>query len=222
MFSSYERLLIKRFLFSKKSDGYISVFSWFSIIGITLGVAAIIIVMSVMNGFREELTKRILGINGHINIYSKSGEIFENEVLRINEIKVNRTKILPLVETEALLISEESSKGIFLKGYDKLQNSEKIFINKNIVEGRIYSNNTNEVVVGYVLANSLGLSLGDKIKIAIPKTDKTIFGEIPRFKTLKIVGIFNLGMYEYDLNFVFTNPIIPRKLLMLEKNSYNK
>ena len=80
MFSSYERLLIKRFLFSKKSDGYISIFSWFSIIGITVGVAAIIIVMSVMNGFREELTKRILGINGHINIYSKSGEIIQNDI----------------------------------------------------------------------------------------------------------------------------------------------
>ena len=222
MFSSYERLLIKRFLFSKKTDGYISIFSWFSIIGITVGVAAIIIVMSVMNGFREELTKRILGINGHINIYSKGGEIFQNDILKINKIELNALKILPLVETQALLISDESSKGIFLKGYDLSNNNEKIFINNNIVNGRIYSKNSDEVIIGYVLANRLKLSLGDKIKIAIPKTDKTIFGEIPRFKTLDIVGIFNLGMYEYDLNFVFTNPRIPRKLLMFESESYNK
>ncbi len=222
MFSSYERLLIKRFLFSKKSDGYISIFSWFSIIGITVGVAAIIIVMSVMNGFREELTKRILGINGHINIYSKSGEIIQNDILKINKIELNSSKILPLLETQALLISDESSKGILLKGYDPLINNEKIFIKNNIIEGRIYSNNSDEVIIGNVLANRLKLSLGDKIKIAIPKTDKTIFGEIPRFKTLYIVGIFNLGMYEYDLNFVFTNPRIPRKLLMFESDSYNK
>ena len=78
-FSSYEKLLIKRFLFSKKTDGFISVFSWFSIIGITIGVAAIIIVMSVMNGFRDELTKRLMGINGHLNIYSQNGEINRNE-----------------------------------------------------------------------------------------------------------------------------------------------
>ena len=72
------------------------------------------------------------------------------------------------------------------------------------------------------MANRLGLSVGEKIKIAISKTDKTIFGNIPRFKTLQITGIFNVGMYEYDSNFVFTNPVIPRKLLMIEDNNYNK
>ena len=71
IYSTFEKLLIKRFLFSKKTDGFISIFSWFSIIGIMIGVAAIIIVMAVMNGFREELTNRLLGINGHLNIYSK-------------------------------------------------------------------------------------------------------------------------------------------------------
>ena len=75
MYSTYELLLLKRFLFSKKTDGYVSIFSWFSIIGIMIGVATIIIVMSVMNGFREEFTSRLLGINGHINIYSTTKEI---------------------------------------------------------------------------------------------------------------------------------------------------
>ena len=78
MYLNYEILLIKRFLFSKKSDGYISIFSWFSILGIMIGVSAIIIVMSVMNGFREELTSRLLGINGHINIFSNTNEIDQN------------------------------------------------------------------------------------------------------------------------------------------------
>ena len=78
LFTSYERLLILRFLYSKKSDGFISIFSWFSIIGITIGVGAIIIVMSVMNGFREEITSRLLGINGHLSIYSEKNEILKD------------------------------------------------------------------------------------------------------------------------------------------------
>ena len=86
MYSNYEYLLLKRFLFSKKTDGYISIFSWFSVIGITIGVSVIIIVMSVMNGFRDELTHRLLGINGHINIYASNNEINSSD---INKIKNN-------------------------------------------------------------------------------------------------------------------------------------
>ena len=99
MLSTYERLLVKRFLFSKKTDGYISVFSWFSVIGIMIGVAAIIIVMSVMNGFREELTSRLLGINGHLNIYSPSAEISKNEIdlLNVFDIDFNLKRLLIII-----------------------------------------------------------------------------------------------------------------------------
>ncbi len=96
------------------------------------------------------------------------------------------------------------------------------FLNNKIVKGNLFTDNPNDIVIGYALANRLGLAIDEKIKIAIPKTDKTIFGNIPRFKTLQITGIFNVGMYEYDSNFVFTNPVIPRKLLMIEDNNYNK
>ena len=120
MLSTYERLLVKRFLFSKKTDGYISVFSWISVIGIMIGVAAIIIVMSVMNGFREELTTRLLGINGHLNIYSQSGQISHNEIKLINNLKIKNIKIFPLIETQALLISNETSKGVYLRGYENI------------------------------------------------------------------------------------------------------
>jgi len=220
--STYERLLIKRFLFSKKTDGYISVFSWISVIGIMIGVAAIIIVMSVMNGFREELTTRLLGINGHLNIYSQSGQITHNEIKLINNLKIKNIKIFPLIETQALLISNETSKGVYLRGYENIDLMDTHFLNNKIVRGHLFTDNPNDIVIGYALANRLGLAIGEKIKIAIPKTDKTIFGNIPRFKTLQITGIFNVGMYEYDSNFVFTNPVIPRKLLMIEDNNYNK
>ena len=222
MLSTYERLLVKRFLFSKKTDGYISVFSYFSVIGIMIGVAAIIIVMSVMNGFREELTTRLLGINGHLNIYSQSGQIAHNEIKLINDLKIKNIKIFPLIETQALLISNETSKGVYLRGYENIDLMDTHFLNNKIVKGHLFTDNPNDIVIGYALANRLGLAVGEKIKIAIPKTDKTIFGNIPRFKTLQIIGVFNVGMYEYDSNFVFTNPVVPRKLLMIEDNNYNK
>ena len=204
LFSSYEILLIKRFLFSKKTDGFISIFSWFSIIGITIGVAAIIIVMAVMNGFREELISRLLGINGHLNIYSNSGQITKEEV-NIIKSDFSDNQLIPLIQTQALVISNEFSKGVFLRGYDNEYLDDLHFLKKNIVEGKLFGNNINDIVIGYVLANKFGLSVGDEIKIAIPKTDNTIFGNIPRFKTLTVSGILNLGMYEYDSSFVFSN-----------------
>tara|TARA_B100000315_G_scaffold77341_1_gene70772 strand:+ start:108 stop:1358 length:1251 start_codon:yes stop_codon:yes gene_type:complete len=220
LFSSYEKLLIKRFLFSKKTDGFISIFSWFSIIGITIGVAAIIIVMAVMNGFREELISRLLGINGHLNIYSNSGQITKEEV-NIIKSDFSDNQLIPLIQTQALVISNEFSKGVFLRGYDNEYLDDLHFLKQNIVEGKLFGNNINDIVIGYVLANKFGLSVGDEIKIAIPKTDNTIFGNIPRFKTLTVSGILNLGMYEYDSSFVFSNISIARKLLVLEDQNFN-
>ena len=220
LFSSYEILLIKRFLFSKKTDGFISIFSWFSIIGITIGVAAIIIVMAVMNGFREELTSRLLGINGHLNIYSNTGQITKEEV-NIIKSDFSDNQLIPLIQTQALVISNEFSKGVFLRGYDNEYLDDLHFLKQNIVEGKLFGNNINDIVIGYVLANKFGLSVGDEIKIAIPKTDNTIFGNIPRFKTLTVSGILNLGMYEYDSSFVFSNISIARKLLVLEDQNFN-
>ena len=220
LFTSYEKLLILRFLYSKKSDGFISIFSWFSIVGITIGVGAIIIVMSVMNGFREEITSRLLGINGHLNIYSDQNEILKDELDYFSQLN-NDVVLTPLTQTQALLISKDSSKGVFLRGYDLNFISENHFIYNKIKKGKLFSNK-NEIIIGYALAKNLRLKIGDKIKIAIPKTDKTIFGNIPRFKTLNIVGIFNLGMYEYDSNFVFTNSEIANKLILINKESFNK
>ena len=220
LFTSYEKLLILRFLYSKKSDGFISIFSWFSIIGITIGVGAIIIVMSVMNGFREEITSRLLGINGHLNIYSDQNEILKDELDYFSQLN-NDIVLTPLTQTQGLLISKDSSKGVFLRGYDLNFLSESHFIYNKIKQGKLFSNK-NEIIIGYALAKNLRLKIGDKIKIAIPKTDKTIFGNIPRFKTLNIVGIFNLGMYEYDSNFVFTNSEIANKLILINKESFNK
>ncbi len=222
MISKSERLLIYRFLFSKKSDGYVSTFSFFSIIGISLGVAAIIIVMSVMNGFRIDLTNRIIGLNSHLNVYSFNEKIkndqANNLISKIDQyLYIKNYKSL---ETNGLIIKSNESKGVLIKGYDKYEKNHYLF--NSIVNGSLIKDPNNEILIGDSLANHLNVSVGDKIKIAIPKTDKTILGNIPRFKTLDIVGIFDLGLYEYDSNLIFLSSSLVRKLLQYESNIYNK
>ena len=121
MISKSERLLIFRFLFSKKSDGYVSIFAWFSIIGISLGVAAIIIVMSVMNGFRIDLTNRIIGLNSHLNIYSFDNEITKKQAdeLILNIDNSFFYQHYKSIETNGLIIKSNNSKGVMIKGYDE-------------------------------------------------------------------------------------------------------
>ena len=161
MYSTYERLLLKRFLFSKKTDGYISIFSWFSVIGITIGVSAIIIVMSVMNGFREELTSRLLGINGHLNIYSSTGEIDYDDIKNFTESSNDNFDFFPIIETQALLIFKENSKGVYIRSYTTEDISNKKLITNNITHGKIYSKLSNEIIIGYALANRLDIKLGE-------------------------------------------------------------
>ena len=163
MFNNYELLLLKRFLFSKKTDGYISIFSWFSILGIMIGVAVIIIVMSVMNGFREELTSRLLGINGHINVYSTQKNISLSDVNEIIKFQEKTFQYFPMIETQALIINDENSKGVFLRSYLSKDLKNKHIVNRNIFKGRMYEDEADEVIIGYSLANQLNIDVGNKI-----------------------------------------------------------
>ena len=222
MYSKSERLLITRFLFSKKTDGYISIFSWFSVIGIALGVSAIIVVMSVMNGFRTDLTKRLLGINSHLNIYSNSNFVnFESiEIINNNLSKNEYENILSSIETNGLIINNDFSKGVLIRGYEFIDNKHYLF--DSIIEGSYFEDVSNEIIIGDSLASSINVKVGDKIKLAIPKSDKTILGNIPRFKTLKIKGIFDFGMYEYDSNLIFIHADLARQLILLDNKNYNQ
>ena len=222
MISKSERLLIFRFLFSKKSDGYVSIFAWFSIIGISLGVAAIIIVMSVMNGFRIDLTNRIIGLNSHLNIYSFDNEITNKQAdeLILNIDNSFFYQHYKSIETNGLIIKSNNSKGVMIKGYDEYDKNHYLFNSINM--GALIQNPKSEILIGDSLANEMNLSVGDKVKIAIPKTDKTILGNIPRFKTLEVVGVFDLGLYEYDSNLIFLSSELVRKLLLYDEDIYNK
>ena len=203
MLSKSEILITKRFLFSKKSEGYVSIFSWFSIIGISLGVAAIIIVMSVMNGFRSNLTERLLGVNSHLNLYSF------NEKINLEEINILKTnldsgdyeQLLPSIETQGLVINDKISRGVIIRGYEDLNSDHYLY--DQIITKKLNSINFNQIIIGDALAKDLKLQIGDKLKLAIPKSDKSLLGDIPRFKTLIVSGIFDFGMYEYDVGLVF-------------------
>ena len=222
MLSKSEILITKRFLFSKKSEGYVSIFSWFSIIGIALGVAAIIIVMSVMNGFRANLTERLIGVNSHLNIYSFNEKINLEEVntLKNNLDSKAYDKLLPSIETQGLVISNEISKGVIIRGYEDLNSSHYLY--NKIITKKLSSINFNQIIIGDALAKELNLQIGGKLKLAIPKTDKSLLGEIPRFKTLTVSGIFDFGMYEYDVGLVFISLELAQRLLLFEDNHFNR
>ena len=222
MFSKSEILIIKRFLFSKKTEGYVSIFSWFSIVGISLGVAAIIIVMSVMNGFRSNLTERLIGVNSHLNIYAFDEMIKENEIeLLKKEISLkNYVKMFPSIETQGLIINENVSRGVVIRGYQEI--SKKHYLYDNIISEKLSTIRFDKIVIGDALAKELNLTIGDHLKIAIPKTDKSLLGNIPRFKTLRVEAIFDFGMYEYDSNLVFISIELARKLLSVEDDIYNR
>ena len=222
MLSKSEFLITKRFLFSKKTEGYVSIFSWFSIIGISLGVAAIIIVMSVMNGFRSNLTERLIGVNSHLNVYSF------DEIIKVDEIKLLKKelnsksyeKIFSSIETQGLVISDNISKGVVIRGYKEVNYDHYLY--DKIVTKKLSSIDFDKIVIGDALATELKLKIGDQLKLAIPKTDKSLLGNIPRFKTLIVEGIFDFGMYEYDSSLVFISLELSQKLLLVENNSYNR
>jgi len=222
MLSKSEILITKRFLFSKKTEGYVSVFSWFSIIGIALGVAAIIIVMSVMNGFRANLTERLIGVNSHLNIYSFDEKINSEEIntLKINLDSKDYDKFLPSIETHGLVINNEISKGVIIRGYEDLNFNHYLY--NKIISKKLSSINFDQIIIGDALAKELKLQIGDKLKLAIPKTDKSLLGDIPRFKTLTVSGIFDFGMYEYDVSLVFISLELAQRLLLFEDNYFNR
>ena len=222
MLSRSEILIIKRFLFSKKTEGYVSIFSWFSIIGITLGVAAIIIVMSVMNGFRSNLTERLIGVNSHLNLYSFDEKIKKHEIEIIKKPLDSKSykKMFSSIETQGLVISDNISKGVIMRSYKEI--SSEHYLYERIITKKLSSIDFDKIIIGDALAKELNLKIGDKIKIAIPKTDTSLLGSIPRCKTLKIDGIFDFGMFEYDSNLVFISIELSRKLLFFEDETYNR
>ncbi len=205
IFSKFETMVAKRYLRAKRKEGFISVITGFAFTGIALGVATLIIVMSVMNGFRNELLSRILGINGHIGIVSNVSQPFNNYEQATADINAigNVVSVIPMIEKQLLVSSGRSAEGAMVRGI-RVEDIEKRQTLKN---GMLTVNMDefvdNNVIIGYRLAQKMGLMVGDEITLISPNGKITAFGTIPRMKSYRIAGTFDLGMYEYDANFIF-------------------
>ena len=204
MFTKAERLISYRNLNPKKKEGFLKVISIFSFLGIMLGVAILIIVMSVMNGFKTDLTNKILGLNPHISIESNGFQIDEQFISKIKK-KIESIKILKTYSGEGIVISNESAKGIIIKGIDEKNKDSFNFLKENIANGNLKDFKKNTVFIGSELAFNLKLNVGQKINLTSSAFIATPFGGLPKQETLTVAGIFNTGFYEFDQNFVFLN-----------------
>lgn len=204
MFSSFERMVAWRYLRSKKAEGFVSVIAGFSFAGIMLGVATLIIVMSVMNGFRQELFSRILGLNGHMNVYSLQGPLHDYDYLRSIVAPLEGIEdVTPMVESQALISKGASSKGVMVRGIESKDFLNRPLFHESVVAGSLDNFSGNRVAVGSVLAEKIKLAPGDKIVITSPQVKSTPFGSMPRQRSYEVAFIFDIGMYEYNNGFIF-------------------
>ena len=209
-FKNYEFLVAWRYLKSKRKDGFISIITWLSLIGISLGVATLIIVMSVMNGFRDEMLSKILGMNGHITVVSNfAGDDIDNYkslsngIINITSIKKENIKSIPIIEAQVMVAANNNSQGAMLRGidYNDIKKIEPLYNGlKGINPTKLKEG---EVLIGTTLARKLGLFEGDEITITTAKGNITAFGTIPRIRSYTIGGLFTTGMSTYDSDFVY-------------------
>ena len=204
MFTKAEKLISLRNLRPKKKEGFLKIISIFSFIGIMLGVAILIIVMSVMNGFKTDLTNKILGLNPHIVIQPNSFKIEDNF---INSLK-KKFKNISLSKTysgEGIIIINNSVKGVILKGVSKKEKNINEFFKNFLLEGNINKLDSNYVFIGSELAFNLNLTKGDSLSLMSSAFVTTPLGSIPKQERFKVAGIFSTGFLEFDQNVVFLN-----------------
>jgi len=204
LISNLEKEITLRFLKARKNDGFLNVISIFSFIGISLGVAVLIIVMSVMNGFRTELINKIVGFNSHLTIKSYD-QLIDKSKIETNNLKLISQYALFSNSGEAIILKNKTSKGIVLRGYQSDDFSKlEIIRNKNF-KGNKKNLEKNSISIGNELSFSLNLKIGDEITILSPSGVQTIIGSMPKQKTFIVTSIFNSGLVEFDNNIALIN-----------------
>lgn len=203
-FSRFEKLVAFRYLRSRKAEGFVSVIAGFSFTGIMLGVATLIIVMSVMNGFRQELFSRILGLNGHMNLYAVTGTMTNYDSIKEELIFIEGVKTAtPILEGQALISRNNTASGVLVRGIRTEDFKRRDILASSIEQGALTNMEAGEVAIGSVLADKFRVSPGDTIKLTSPQTRSTPFGSMPVSRTYTVGLIFDVGMYEYNSGFVF-------------------
>ncbi len=206
MFNRFERLVALRYLRARRGERFISVIAAFSLVGIALGVATLIIVMAVMSGFKDDLLGRILGLNGHLAIYAASSEglkDFDTIAARVREIP-GITSAVPIVEGQVLLSANGTSTGGLVRGIREPDLEHLPSIANNIRVGSLRDfHGDDAIAIGVVLAQRMGLAIGSPLTLLSPNGAVTAFGTVPRVKAYRVVAIFQAGMNEYDSTFAF-------------------
>jgi len=205
LFSFFEWMMAFRYLRARRQEGFISVIAWFSLMGIALGVATLIIVMAVMNGFRQELLTRILGINGHLSVYGSLNQLHGFDPIAERLRKVDGVvAVVPLIEGQVMVTARGVAQGAVVRGMRPEDLASRKIVADNIKAGSLDDfKGANAIVVGRRLADKMGVGVGDQITMISPKGNATAFGTVPRMRAYRVVATFDIGMYEYDSGFIF-------------------
>ncbi len=201
MFTQTERLIAIRNLRPKRKQGFLKIISLFSYLGIMLGVAILIIVMSVMNGFRADLTDKIIGLNPHLILQLNNENDIKTAKEKLSQ-KFNKIIITETISGEGIILTNNKAKGIIIKGINEKDKSQS-FLNKEITKGSLNDFSAGKVMLGGELAYNLNLKIGDKINIVSSSFVDTPFGSIPKQDSFIIAGLFNSGFYEFDQNLIY-------------------
>jgi lipoprotein-releasing system permease protein len=205
LFARFEWMLSLRYLRARRKEGFISVIAGFSFLGIMLGVATLIIVMAVMNGFRTELLDKILGLNGHLLVQPIDSPLNDWEQVADRISKVQGVRLAaPMVEGQALASSPFNSAGVLVRGMRAEDLTKLGSIAKNIKQGSLEGFDDGQgVLIGRRLADQLSLRAGDSVTLVAPRGAVTPLGTQPRIKPYKVAAVFEIGMSEYDVGIVF-------------------
>ena len=204
MISTLEKEITFRYLKTRKKDGFLNIISIFSFIGISLGVAVLIIVMSVMNGFRTELISKIVGFNAHVTVKPYENSISLDK-LDDNNLKLISKDLIFSNSGEAIVISKDYTKGLVLRGYSSKNFPKLDVVKKGKLIGESNQLLENSISIGKELSFNLGLNPGDRMSIMSPVGIETIIGSLPKQETFIISSIFDSGMADFDANIAFIN-----------------
>ena len=205
IFGAFERMVAGRYLRARRAEGFVSVIAGFSLLGIALGVATLIIVMSVMNGFRAELLGTILKFNGHVTISGDGRNISDYEQVRQDILSIDGvTRATPQIQGQVMVTNQRQAFGALVRGVSAEDLSQRALIidslppqaMQDFAEGR-------GVLIGKVMAQKLGIRESGELTLISPRSTTTVIGSMPRLKTYPVVGVFDVGMYEYDSSIIF-------------------
>ena len=220
MISQLEKEITFRYLKTRKKDGFLNIISIFSFIGISLGVAVLIIVMSVMNGFRTELISKIVGFNAHVTVKPYENSISLDK-LNDNNLKLISKELIFSNSGEAIVISKDYTKGLVLRGYSSKNFPKLDVVKKGKLIGEPNQLLDNSISIGKELSFNLGLNIGDRVSIMSPVGIETIIGSLPRQETFIISSIFDSGLADFDANIAFINLDTLESFFDLDKKKRN-